>query len=184
VTPPTPYHHGDVARAAVAAASALVHEHGTEAVTIRAVATAVGVSHAALYRHFANRADLLDAVAASWLERLVARAAEATSLRQFVATYASAATADPQLYRCAFSLAGTPEARRSADQLVALRRQAARVYAATTGAEGDALRDGVMVLWGTVHGLLDLYWRGLVRARTAADASRYVADVAVATVPS
>ena len=47
----------------VEAAAALLDSGGEAAVTLRAVAQAVGVSHSAPYRHFADRAALLAAVA-------------------------------------------------------------------------------------------------------------------------
>ena len=47
----------------VSAASTLLDEGGQDAVTLRAVAERVGVSHNAPYRHFAGRSALLAAVA-------------------------------------------------------------------------------------------------------------------------
>ena len=47
----------------IAAASRLLDEGGQEAVTLRAVADQVGVSHNAPYRHFSSRSALLGAVA-------------------------------------------------------------------------------------------------------------------------
>jgi AcrR family transcriptional regulator len=56
----------------VAAAAALLDGGGEEAVTLRAVAQAVGVSHNAPYKHFKSRDALLAAVAAADLGRLAA----------------------------------------------------------------------------------------------------------------
>ncbi|MGO9558749.1 MAG: TetR/AcrR family transcriptional regulator [Acidimicrobiales bacterium] len=50
------------------AALALADEHGIEAVTMRAVADRLAVTQMALYRHVANKADLLDGL----VERLLA----------------------------------------------------------------------------------------------------------------
>src|SRR4051794_27635084 len=58
-----PYHHGDLQRALVDAAVALLAEGGAAAVTLREVARRAGVTHAAPYRHFADKAALLAAVA-------------------------------------------------------------------------------------------------------------------------
>ncbi len=52
------------------AAEALIGEAGPRAFTLREVARRAGVSHNAPYRHFANRDDLLLAVAAEGFERL------------------------------------------------------------------------------------------------------------------
>jgi AcrR family transcriptional regulator len=57
------YHHGDLRRALVEAALAAVEAEGHEAVKVREVARAVGVSAAAPFRHFEDRTDLLRAVA-------------------------------------------------------------------------------------------------------------------------
>src|SRR5262245_5183989 len=48
--------------ALVSAAATLVAEHDVEAVSMEAVAARVGVSRALVYKHFANRHELLAAV--------------------------------------------------------------------------------------------------------------------------
>ncbi len=57
------YHHGDLKRALTDAALGLVTEKGPRGFTLREVARRAGVSAAAPYRHFADRAQLLAAVA-------------------------------------------------------------------------------------------------------------------------
>lgn len=57
------YHHGDLRRALVEEATRVVERDGHEALKVREVARAVGVSAAAPFRHFADRTDLLRAVA-------------------------------------------------------------------------------------------------------------------------
>lgn len=57
------YHHGDLARALVDETVRLVGEAGPEAVSLREVARRIGVNHAALYRHFADKESLLARVA-------------------------------------------------------------------------------------------------------------------------
>ena len=57
------YHHGDLKRALTDAALELVQEKGPKGFTLREVARRAGVSAAAPYRHFADRAQLLAAVA-------------------------------------------------------------------------------------------------------------------------
>ncbi|MET0343217.1 MAG: TetR/AcrR family transcriptional regulator [Polyangiales bacterium] len=56
------YHHGDLRRALLDAARALIGAHGMEALTLREVAREVGVTHAAPYHHFPTREALLDAL--------------------------------------------------------------------------------------------------------------------------
>jgi AcrR family transcriptional regulator len=69
-TPRATYHHGDLRNALIAAALALIAEHGVEGFTLRDCARKAGVSVAAPYRHFTDRDDLLAAVAADCMVRL------------------------------------------------------------------------------------------------------------------
>jgi AcrR family transcriptional regulator len=57
------YHHGDLRRALLEAAVRTIQRHGQGALTLRAVGQELGVSRSALYRHFADKAALLTAVA-------------------------------------------------------------------------------------------------------------------------
>ncbi len=56
-----------------AAAGRLLDRSGAEAVTMRHVAKAVGITPMALYRHFANREGLLNALADAGFTELAAR---------------------------------------------------------------------------------------------------------------
>ena len=74
------YHHGDLRRALLEAAWRLVAEKGLAALTLREVARAAGVSHAAPYHHFPTRTALLDALAVegfAGLDRAMAEACPA-----------------------------------------------------------------------------------------------------------
>jgi AcrR family transcriptional regulator len=57
------YHHGDLKRALTQAALGLVQEKGPRGFTLREVARRAGVSAAAPYRHFADKAELVAAAA-------------------------------------------------------------------------------------------------------------------------
>src|SRR5271154_7296376 len=57
------YHHGDLKRALTDAALALVREKGPKGFSLSEAARRAGVSVAAPYRHFADKAQLLAAVA-------------------------------------------------------------------------------------------------------------------------
>jgi AcrR family transcriptional regulator len=72
VTRSTPYHHGNLRKALLDAAVALIGEVGPRGFTLREVARRAGVSHNAPYRHFASKDDLLVAVATEGFERLAA----------------------------------------------------------------------------------------------------------------
>lgn len=57
------YHHGDLKNALIEAAIPLLAEHGIAGLSLREVARVVGVGHAAPYRHFRNKQELLQAIA-------------------------------------------------------------------------------------------------------------------------
>lgn len=85
VVRPTPtddhptYHHGDLKRSLVDATLALVAEKQDWDFSLREVARRAGVSHNAPYNHFADKRDLLAAVAAAGYEALRARLLAAAS---------------------------------------------------------------------------------------------------------
>jgi AcrR family transcriptional regulator len=107
------YHHGDLRRALLEAAEQLIREVGPDAASLRAIARAAGVSHAAPYHHFADLEDLLAAVAASGFVRLreamLERAATGDDpaplrrLQEAGIAYVGFAAANPELYRLMFS---------------------------------------------------------------------------------
>ena len=57
------YHHGDLKTAILAQAAALVAERGADGVSLRELARAAGVSHAAPAHHFTDRRGLFTALA-------------------------------------------------------------------------------------------------------------------------
>jgi AcrR family transcriptional regulator len=71
-TEPTsaPYHHGDLRRALIETALAMVTEEGAWNFTLREVARRAGVSHAAPYNHFADKSELLAEVGVLGFEAL------------------------------------------------------------------------------------------------------------------
>jgi AcrR family transcriptional regulator len=68
-TRPT-YHHGDLRNSLIRAALVLVAERGVEGFSLREAARTVGVSASACYRHFADREELLAAVAHEGIDTL------------------------------------------------------------------------------------------------------------------
>ncbi len=57
------YHHGNLRRALLDEALAVIAEKGVEGLSLREVASRVGVSHAAPYHHFADKTALVHALA-------------------------------------------------------------------------------------------------------------------------
>ncbi|MDI5941887.1 helix-turn-helix domain-containing protein [Micromonospora sp. DH15] len=118
------YHHGNLRPTLLAAAERSLRQHGAEQLSLRELARAVGVSHAAPRRHFPDRQALLDALAEAGFARLDAelRAALAAAgddfgprLHAMAAAYLRFATEDAALLELMF----TSKHRPGADHLVA-----------------------------------------------------------------
>jgi AcrR family transcriptional regulator len=112
-----PYHHGDLRRALVDAARRILEAEGPTALSLRAVAREAGVSPAAPYHHFKDKAELLDAVAEEGWEMLdasMAHAREAAEARDKLNSlgiaYVCFARENPALYRVMYDAARDKEA--------------------------------------------------------------------------
>ena len=57
-----PYHHGDLRAVIIKKGIEFINEHGAKSLSLRKIAAACGVSHAAPYSHFANKDELLSAI--------------------------------------------------------------------------------------------------------------------------
>ena len=66
-----PYHHGNLREELLALAIETLHEKGVEQLSLRALARELEVSHTAPLRHFATKADLLNAIAVEGVQRLI-----------------------------------------------------------------------------------------------------------------
>src|SRR5215472_8710574 len=64
------YHHGDLRQALLRCAESILKRDGLEALSLRAIARAAGVSHAAPAHHFSDLSSLLSALAAEGFDRL------------------------------------------------------------------------------------------------------------------
>jgi len=107
-----PYHHGDLRRAVIETAMGMLHEDKGWQFTLREVARRAGVSHAAPYKHFPDKAALLAEMALLGFDRLrealtAAKPQRANSMRdEFFAmarAYVRFGTSNPALYRLMFS---------------------------------------------------------------------------------
>ncbi len=179
-----PYHHGDLRRALLDAAARRLHDAGPEALTMRALAEATGVSRTAPYRHFRDKAALLVALAAEGFERLraalhAARAGSAPGLAGFEAmgvAYVRFAVDKPAYYRLMYGRDAV--ARRTVNPDLQAAADAAYEELASLVAAGQAsghLRAGdpgalAYVAWGTVHGLAMLLVDGQIEEPADVDA--------------
>ena len=105
------YHHGDLRRALIDASLALVSEEQDWTFSLREVARRAGVSHNAPYNHFADKHDLLVAIAAAGFEALRERMLSAvvenpkTALIKSAVVYVSFGLENPARYRLMFGSA-------------------------------------------------------------------------------
>jgi AcrR family transcriptional regulator len=174
--------------ALIDAAGELLTGGGPAAVTLREVGRRAGVSHNAPYKHFADKEELLAAVAARDLERRAAatrRAARSRSpsaaLRTMLHGYARHAARDPELFRLTYGswqdgsaeLGAAATAARSAfvDVVVAAQRDGSLP-------SGDPERLAALLL-ALVHGATDLALSGHLarRGKGNADPADLVDDL-------
>jgi AcrR family transcriptional regulator len=168
------YHHGDLRRVLIETALRLVTEEQDWAFSLREVARRSGVSHRAPYNHFAEKLDLLVAVAAVGFERLRDGMRQAmigleepeAQLEAIWRTYVRLGLENPALYRLMFgpALSGAgsadrPAAARAAGaeargvlEEVILRGARAGVFAVSPD-QPDDVALAAIAAWTASHGL-------------------------------
>jgi AcrR family transcriptional regulator len=106
------YHHGDLKVSLIEAANKILLRDGADALSLRAIAAEVGVSHMAPYAHFKNKKVLVQSIAeAGFVQMAETMQAVANELTldnsispgelvlAYGASYLEFATKNPQLYR-------------------------------------------------------------------------------------
>ncbi|MDH5832599.1 TetR/AcrR family transcriptional regulator [Luteimonas kalidii] len=174
----------DTARQIIQAARALFEDEGPEAVSMRRVAEAVGITAMAIYRHFPNRDALLKRISDDSFNEIAhhwtARKSGGDPIAQLIAIqmiYLDYAIAHPHLFDHAFSVR-REDARRFPEDFRARRSPTLNVVhdAVVEAQDIGALRTGdawdiAMTLWAHSHGLVALYRAG----RFSFDARRFQA---------
>jgi AcrR family transcriptional regulator len=159
------YHHGDLREAAVDAALIHVETQTAQGVSLRAIATSLGVAHRALYNHFADKAGLLASVSARGFEALASDLESQETSTEFATAYLCFAFDRSNLYQLMMSqtyktIAAHHELRTAADKVIALATKHFR-----QGSDETSARRGVMRVWMILHGGLSLSMNGLLRPR-------------------
>lgn len=180
------YHHGDLRRSLVEAATALIEAKGQAGFTLREAARRAGVNHRAAYRHFRSKASLTAAVAERGFDRMRGgmqrRMRGATSPGERVAailrSYVRFALGHPALYRTMFGpsslgVGATPELRRAAFRVIALIEPEAE---SILGAKGRVVRNAVIAQWGMAHGLCELMIAGHIPYASIRRAEDYILE--------
>jgi AcrR family transcriptional regulator len=178
------YHHGNLRSALIAATLKAIAEDGPDGFTLRDVARRAGVSPAAPYRHFADKDELLAAVASECSARLAANvtaamaAAEPNPLAQFRATgiaYIVFAATHPEHFR-AMTIPGLqarlpPEDRAKVDANLAAQRAALAAAQAAGSIAAIPLDELMLAASSLVHGLAHLIVEGALGKVDAARAT-------------
>ncbi|UXA05100.1 TetR/AcrR family transcriptional regulator [Mycobacterium sp. SMC-2] len=169
------YHHGDLKRALTSAALSLVAEKGPKGFTLTEAARRAGVSAAAPYRHFADKAALLATVAEQGFRDLhagLAAAAEATPdpkdrVVELGRAYVRWAVAHPDRYQVMFGAelpkADHPELAVAGEQAFADLLDAIAACQAAGIVGGRDPRELAAPLWSLVHGVSSLAIGGELR---------------------
>ena len=170
-----PYHHGDLRRVVIETAGHMLREDKGWQFTLREVARRAGVSHAAPYKHFADKNALLAELAIQGFEQLgrdmtAVVTPRPRSVRKELQAAANAyvqfGVANPALYRLMFSSeAGNPSSVHLNERV--LRTFAVLLDILERGQQAGMFRKRPVqgqaaACWAQVHGLTMLSIDGLL----------------------
>ena len=184
VTAHTPYHHGDLSEALAVEALAQLKVKGSQAVSLRGVAQAVGVSASAAYNHFPDKTSLMQEVghrgSLEFDQRIIlavgsvpgrGRLAAVGRMRAIGAAYVGFAVDEPHLFRhifsaeCASDVPPGPEQTKDSAAYSTLGRcldDLARLGVLRPAREGLEL-----LAWTSVHGFASLVIEGIFAPEAA-----------------
>jgi AcrR family transcriptional regulator len=168
------YHHGALRAALIRSGREILESEGYEALTLRATARRAGVSQAAPYNHFADKAGLLAAIAALGFKEFATAMQHEMSaavdpqgrLNATGIAYVAFATSNPGLFKLMFG-SSVHQASGDAD-LDAARTSAYEVLrGAVHSAQSEprnAMHDEIESLrsWAFVHGLATMINEGTI----------------------
>jgi AcrR family transcriptional regulator len=175
------YHHGNLRKSLLERATYVIAEQGIESLSLRALARDLGVSHAAPSRHFADKADLLRALATEGNERFIgyifaaAEAAGEDPLERYAAmgkAYIRFSLEFPAYYKAL----SHPDVIAHADEELSATRDRRReiIYEAARAAQAagwlpeETTEHVVIFSIATVHGVADMFADPVHRADYAA----------------
>src|SRR6476661_5605347 len=154
------YHHGDLKAVILAGAAGLVAERGADGISLRELARAAGVSHAAPAHHFTDRRGLFTALAAEGWRMLAAALTDARPEFTDAATaYVRFALDHPGHYAVMFdrSLVNPEDADLIASQAAAGAELARGVGTLDDPRAKDDPEAAALAAWSLVHGF-SLLW--------------------------
>ena len=175
-TRPRPYHHGDLRTAVLAAAEKILEKDGVDALTLRAVARAVGVSHTAPKNHFGDLEGLLSELAAVGYLRYGEALSDAMDeagadprlrMRAMGRAYVGFARAHPGMFLLMFRSERLDMTLPALQEAIESTRRALRVattsVASVTPVQPLQLAARATASWALVHGFAMLLLDGRLR---------------------
>lgn len=173
------YHHGDLRGAVLAAAAAVIDREGAAALSLRSIATDLGVSHTAFRHHFGSREGVLTALAVQGHELLAAALIqtrdETGSFLEMGVAYVRFALAHPAHFAVMFR----PDQLDDGDESLTEARQGTfgilrgSVDRMTEQGEVEDAAAATIAGWAIVHGIATLALSGNL---DAAEVRQLVAD--------
>lgn len=169
ITAPRPYHHGDLRRALLEAASRLLEREGPNALSLRAVAREAGVSPAAPYHHFKDKSELMLAISEEGFVQLFNFMQQSTDpdappierVAAIGVAYVEFAKAHPSIYRvmydCSRDLEALPDKVHKAEDgaFNLLKKAMIDMGIASPDQEVD-LELACIAAWCAAHGLAEM----------------------------
>jgi AcrR family transcriptional regulator len=174
------YHHGDLRQAMLDEAARMIEQQGLEGLSLRAMARAVGVTHAAPANHFGDLTGLLSELAAEGYRRFAAglvAAIEAAGTdttargRAMAHTYVGFARDSPGLFTLMFRSGRLDAERPALKDAIAVARQVLQSAVAEQGggaASPLAATAQATARWALVHGYAVLLLEGRLKGALAA----------------
>ena len=171
------YHHGDLRETLLVVATEMLQESGIKEVSLRKLASRVGVSRTAPYHHFKDKNSLLCGMAEKGFEQLqqinkYGYEDEELTIKEhfyrFIHDYVQFANNNPELYELMFGRTIWKD-KSSTQELRDLAYPCFQYQVAMTqewqkqglfNVDDNALRAS-QVLWGTVHGIAKLFIDGI-----------------------
>lgn len=188
------YHHGRLRDALIDAARSLVAERGPSGFTLAEAAKRVGVTAAAPYRHFNDRADLMIELARRGFEQFGEALARAwnggqpdpvSAIHNMGAAYLDFARREPGLYSAMFGNVRTldaPAPGAAADKALATLLEAAQSVLRHYGASTDGARALSYQIWSLSHGVAMLELAGHLNPSEGCGAPSAVMDGAASAI--
>jgi len=194
------YHHGDLKSSLIEAANVILLRDGADALSLRAIAAEVGVSHMAPYSHFKNKKDLIKAVSSAGFEYLgdvmEMKTQQYEGAGELILAYGAAyldfAIGNPQLYRLMLGQVETQGRKnqkeaptdtstvnkgQSEDMISSSKRPFVLLHNAFSKQGGDEAHIKAQALgaWSMVHGMAALIIEGHIQVPEKVSMKKFLA---------